>query len=335
MSDCVPLVEALEGYFDKSLKEMPDALRRRVVTQFAPIGWDKCTPGHRRRLSKQLDTPPGPEITEDERQTIGESIDREAALIKQYEKWEMVDTPTARDLEIQEVKVGELSREIAAMEERRLITRGDYYPEPPNVKPQAKDAQSPSSKPCAEFRAMKKLTADELSISFVGDKDESGMGANNMLEISAQGVSRRVPLAALDLVDRRNGQLNHQGAVLLGMAQKRYPKRTGSIAKTMSRLRKVFLEHLGINSDPFHPYRKGTGWVPHFKIDDKRGAADERAKREAERRTVSFEQLMESGEKAGDKNQTPQPHGSEIDTEGWMQMHGHSWEDDNDPDVPA
>jgi hypothetical protein len=170
------------------------------------------------------------------------------------------------------------------------------------------------------FRSMVKLTADEVSIAFVGDKTESGMGANNMLEISARGKTSRVALAALDLVDRRRGELNRQGVILLGMAQKNKLTRTDPIAANMTRLRKVFHEHLGISDDPFYHYQKSAGWEPRFKIDDKRGVADERALREAEHRTDSLEELTERGTQFRDT--------SENDAAA-------DWLKDNDPDVTA
>ena len=92
----------------------------------------------------------------------------------------------------------------------------------------------------------------------------------------------------------------------------------------MTRLRQIFRNHLGISNDPFTPYYKGVGWEPRFEIYDKRGAADERAKREAECRTDSYEGMLESGGKGGDVNQTRQPLGSENDA-------ADSWLKDNDP----
>lgn len=144
---------------------------------------------------------------------------------------------------------------------------------------------------------MEKLDASELSIAFVGDKSETGLPANNMVEICARHETRRIALGVLELVDRRRGSVNSQGAILLGMAQKMPLIRTEKNAATMTRLRKVFRNHLGILTDPFETYRQVAGWVPRFKITDKRGAADERAKREAERRTDSYEQLNERGDR--------------------------------------
>lgn len=181
---------------------------------------------------------------------------------------------------------------------------------------------------CKVFRDMQKLTADEVSIAFVGDKTESGVAANNMLEISARAETRRVALAALGLVNRRSGRLNSQCAILVGMAQKKNPIRTEPNAAKITRLRRVFRTHLGIIGDPFDPPRKGVGWGPRFKIDDKRGAADERAKREAERRTVSYDQLTERGEKAGDRTQTHPDFDSGYDA-------ADDWLTKNDPEASA
>ena len=59
--------------------------------------------------------------------------------------------------------------------------------------------------PCAKFRAMEHLAPGEVTMAFVGDRNDDGAGANNMLEISARDVRKRVALAALELIDKRNG----------------------------------------------------------------------------------------------------------------------------------
>ena len=182
--------------------------------------------------------------------------------------------------------------------------------------------------PCAVFLAMENLDASELSIAFVGDRSESGLGANNLLEITARKQTRRVALAELELVDRRGGSANSQGVVLLGMALKKKLTYTGANAAKMKRLRNVFGVHLGIGGDPFEPYRKGAGWVPRFKIMDKRGAADERAKREAERRTDSYEQLNERGDRFADTG--PADSLLDADTDD-----ADEWLRNNDPDETA
>ena len=158
---------------------------------------------------------------------------------------------------------------------------------------------------CAIFRAMKKLTADEISITFVGDKTEYGLGVNNLVEIAARGMTKSVALAAIDLIGLHNRRLNKQCATLLSMSQKRKLPSSPGNRKSISRLREVFRNHLGVNDDPFEPYRKSAGWVPRFKIFDKRGAADERAKREGIRKTDSLETVTERGMQFGDTRNDP------------------------------
>ena len=148
------------------------------------------------------------------------------------------------------------------------------------------------------FQKMEKLTPQEISITFVGVKSEGGMG-NNMLEISARGEKKRVPIAALNLVDGRKGTLDSQGTILWAMTKNNFrltPANKNS--QKMTRLRQNLQAYFGINSDPFHPFNKADGWLPIFKIDDKIGAADERAKLEAEWYSKSRDQMNESGEKA-------------------------------------
>ena len=157
---------------------------------------------------------------------------------------------------------------------------------------------SAATQPNAIFLAMENLLASELTMAFVGDRGESGLGANNMLEISARGETRRIALAGLNLVDRRRGCLN-------------------------SRV------HLGINKDPFEAYRKGRGWVPHFRISDKRGAADARAKREAERRTESFEDLTERGNSFANSGRSERSFNDDDDDAA------SAWLRENDPDARA
>jgi hypothetical protein len=165
------------------------------------------------------------------------------------------------------------------------------------------------------FLEMADLTASELTLAFVGEKPESGLGANNMLEVTARGQKRRIALASLDLVDKRKGTPNGECGVLLGLAQGLNPKKSNANTQKMKRLRSVFLHHFGIDKDPFEPYMAATGWVPLFKIVDRRGAADERAKKEAEERMVSLQQLEEQGVQLRDR--------SNNDADYWMKEHGH------------
>lgn len=109
-----------------------------------------------------------------------------------------------------------------------------------------------------------------------------------MLEISARGETRRLPCIALDLINRNNGALNSQGVVMLGLAQGRAIPGTEANRKKVSRLREALRVRLGICDDPFEAFQQRKGWQPRFKIADRRGDADERAKRQAESRTISL-----------------------------------------------
>lgn len=196
-----------------------------------------------------------------------------------------------------------------------------------NASKQAQPQAAPEPAPVVEspnadgtasiFRDMSSLNASELSLAFVGDKPESGLGANNMLSVVARGEIRRIPLASLGLVDKRNGHPNGECGVLLGLTQGLRPKKSDSNTQKMKRLRLVFLHHFGIEKDPFEPYMAATGWVPLFKVVDRRGAADERAKKEAEERMVSLEQLAEKGVQLRDR--------SNDDADIWMKENGHSY----------
>ncbi len=73
-----------------------------------------------------------------------------------------------------------------------------------------KTEEVPASGRTAAFLAMKSLDAGELSITFVGDKNDLAMG-NNAVDVTARGVTKRIPLASLDLVDKRTTILNAQG----------------------------------------------------------------------------------------------------------------------------
>jgi hypothetical protein len=193
------------------------------------------------------------------------------------------------------------------------------------------DADSPVMKvsnPVEVFRSMEKLTFDELSIAFVGDESGSGVQTNDLLEISARGTTRLIALAAMDLIDLHRRSLNKQGVILLEMVRKKKLTSTDLNKKNISRLRKTLRSRLGISSDPFETYRNGVGWQPRFSLFDKRGAADRRAKREAEGRTISYDEYIESGEKVGGADQTHQSFDFEKDE-------GGDWLAANDPDAPT
>ncbi|MEZ5555259.1 hypothetical protein [Haliea sp.] len=156
--------------------------------------------------------------------------------------------------------------------------------------------QTSDSDRCSVFRDMDKLNPSEITITILGDVVESGLSGNNMLEISARGEKRRVSLAEFDLVDRRRGSLNQKAAVLVGLAKKKkFCNAEVKNAKIMERLRKTLRERLGFQIDPFQPHSQDLGWRPKFAIHDHRGRLDERAKVDAQRRTLSRDYLEAQG----------------------------------------
>ena len=176
------------------------------------------------------------------------------------------------------------------------------------------------SRPCETFREMPNLRADELTIVFVGEKADSGLGANNMVEISARKTTRRFSLAELDLADRRTGGPNSQAMILLGMATgRRLSSSQPNVAK-IKRLRDALRLRLGLSGNPFQAYRSTEGWVPLFAVSDKRGAADARAKLDAERRTESFEEREERGTYVHQHQELPRSFNAEDDAaDAWLQ----------------
>ena len=69
--------------------------------------------------------------------------------------------------------------------------------------------------------------------------------------------------------------------------------------------------------------------MPHFRISDKRGAADARAKREAERRTESFEDLTERGNSFANSGRSERSFNDDDDDAA------SAWLRENDPDARA
>ena len=162
-------------------------------------------------------------------------------------------------------------------------------------KPPERAGSGPSGK-LSEFRAMKDLQPDELTLVFVGERTDEGLAANTILEVSARGTRRRVGLSEVDLANRVNGAASKLALILLGAITRRRVPSSSANAKAMSRLRQgLFRLHLGIASDPFSSLSAGRGWESNFKIIDRRGDADKRARLAGERRTISFEEITASG----------------------------------------
>jgi hypothetical protein len=162
----------------------------------------------------------------------------------------------------------------------------------------------PPEDPCKVFREMQNLSADDVTITFVGDKDESGLAKDYSLKISANGKTKAVEASELGLIDRNRKRLNAPGKILLALTlDVAIPKAN---KKAVSRLRVLLRQRLKINGDLFD--LQSTGWVPRFKITDNRGASDKRAEENGEDRSELFDENSGehnvSGNGAGENDST-------------------------------
>lgn len=322
MNDFEPLVTSLEGWFERSWCELPEPLRARVEDEFV-VPWDGMTADQRRSMAAQLDYYSDP-ANDEERQRWWDFEMRRDELLQQLDEWIAVKAATAGDLGRKEERIAELKDELARMEEQAKVPRGDCPCHPETEKGSSpgptgrQDADPPvliftTSGPdengpdttgptradggvCEVFRAMVDLQPRELKIAFMGDESEEGLAANNLVEVSARGKTRRATAWELRLVDRRKGALNKSGAILIGLAHGRKAKRRGPAdSAAMKRLRADLCEVFGFSKDPFAKHDRDAGWQPLFEIVDRRGLADVRAREIAERRTVSLDRLEAAG----------------------------------------
>lgn len=172
-------------------------------------------------------------------------------------------------------------------------------------KTRSDSASKVASPTLAIFREMSNLNPDEVTLDFA-----AGESGGVILNISARRQSVRVALAEMDLFDRRKAEMNGQCVLLLGMATGRSVKNPDNAkSKQISRIRKLLKKHLGVNGAPFARYDAANGYTPFFKITDSRGAADERAKREAERKTVPLPENVGYNSKGDDADKWLEKHG--------------------------
>ena len=147
--------------------------------------------------------------------------------------------------------------------------------------PKAPGPVSSDTDPFVEYKKMENLGWHEVSIALV---------AGDLIEISARGKVKRVSYAHMRLVDKRidKGNLNRQGATLLGIAFKERSK-DSQYKKHLSRLRGQLKVLFGIEKNPFHPSSFPNLHFPVFELNDYRDKADQRAKERASRRTESYD----------------------------------------------
>lgn len=170
----------------------------------------------------------------------------------------------------------------------------------------------------AVFLEMPKLTAREVTIEF-----SAGDSGGIIVVVSARGETRRFALAELGLFDHRKSELNFRGGLLLGMAQGRFPK-TGAKGreKQVERLRRSLKSSLGIIDNPVTCIDGGR-YVPNFTAADNREAADDRATRNAERRSLSLDGLQDRNVQFAEPVKPDYGYESEGDeTDKWIEANG-------------
>lgn len=131
MSDFDSLTWAFESWFDKPLRDLPDALRQRVEQEFS-VPWGALSADQRRSLALQLDYQHDPAAKQDQRFWRDFFVQKDD-LENQITQWEAVATPTATDLALKEAQLKELRQKLAGMEQQERQTRGDYYPHRPRL----------------------------------------------------------------------------------------------------------------------------------------------------------------------------------------------------------
>ncbi len=105
------LTDALEGWFKKSFHDLPNPLRRRVISDFRPFSWNDLPPDQRRSLARQFDYQRDP-ATEGHRKYWFDFYACSNDLRRQIAKWECVNAPTASELEKQESRLAELKHQL-------------------------------------------------------------------------------------------------------------------------------------------------------------------------------------------------------------------------------
>lgn len=162
MSGFDSLTTALEGGFDKLLRDLPKDMKKRIEQDFFPISWDNLSPDQRRNVAQQWDYRHDP-ATEQERQFWWDFFIRKNAIEKQIAEWKAVATPTAGDLAQQEARLSELWKKLARMEKQERQARGVYSQGPHlNHKGQGASTSSDSPPRFIAYPKAFKLLADRL-----------------------------------------------------------------------------------------------------------------------------------------------------------------------------
>lgn len=151
MSDFLPLTEALEGWFEMPMAELPHDLRLRVEEEFWPMPWDKLSTEGRRDVAKQIDFEVDPK-TEVLRHARSEYSEQRLSLEAQIQNWENVLSPTALDLATKEQRVEALHAELKHVESALLVAAASAMAQDNNQAPTVPNPQTPHCVGSPEWR---------------------------------------------------------------------------------------------------------------------------------------------------------------------------------------
>ena len=130
------------------------------------------------------------------------------------------------------------------------------------------------------FPRQENLDWDEITLTLL---------SSGLIEVSARGLTRKVPLADLGLLNRSTNQPNSGFVLLAALAESRQSsvRAKPALKDIAHELRKSLKSYFGIATNPLATH--GGNYSARFRLIDKRDAADERAKKKALRKTVSFD----------------------------------------------
>jgi hypothetical protein len=135
MSKYNPLTFQLEGWFDKPLCDLPDAIRQRIAEEFLLTPWDSYSAEERRSVTIQLDYQNDP-ASKKERQDSWDNAKRALDINAEIAIWEAIYTPTALDLAKKETKLEALHQKLDRIKGKDFVEVGsiDTSPNPAQLK---------------------------------------------------------------------------------------------------------------------------------------------------------------------------------------------------------
>ena len=131
------------------------------------------------------------------------------------------------------------------------------------------------------FPEMENLAWDEVKLTLLGA---------GHVEVSMRGLTKKLALATLGLVDRRKNEPNSCYAMLIMLVEnsRRPTKSNSKLQNAIYRLNKTLRVYFGIKVSPIR--YASDRYIAAFQLVDKRKAADERAKEKGMRQTVPLDE---------------------------------------------